>query len=409
MVRVLTRLALALLSIAMLLPVLASAQTPPPAAPSQPPLLLRNPSLSQDRIAFLYADDIWTVSRKGGEAERLTSDGKVNEGPYYSPDGASIAYSTRLNGNSEVYVIPAAGGIPRRLTWHASGSYVAGWSPDSKDVLVLSMADSFRHYFKLFRVHADGSGIPEPLPLPSAYQGSFSPDGQSIAYEPFTKWEDAWKRYAGGQTTPIWIVNLKTLDLQKVPRENSNDSNPVWVGDAIYFLSDRNGPVSLFRYETPSKDVKQVVANTGFDMKSFQAGPGAIVYEQFGSIHLLDLTSNADSTVSIQVHGELSGLAPHRVNVAADEIQNAQLSPTGARAVFEAHGEIFTVPAEKGDTRNLTQSSGVAERDPSWSPDGKTIAYFSDASGEYQLYLRDQTGFKAPTVIDLGPEPSLLL
>jgi tricorn protease len=394
----------ALLALAVLFPVFAFAQTS--TVPAQTPLLLRNPSLSQDRIAFRYADDIWIVSRQGGEAERLTSNGKVNEGPIYSPDGASIAYSAHLYGNTDVYVIPAGGGIPRRITWHPSGSHVAGWSADGKDVLFASMASSFRHYFRLYRVHADGSGVPEPLPLPSGYQGSYSPDGQSLAYEPVTKWQDAWKRYVGGQTTPIWIVNLKTLDLQKVPRDNSNDSDPVWAGNQVYFLSDRNGPVSLFRYDTGSKEVAQVVPNTSYDLKSVQAGPGGLVYEQFGSIHLLDTASNADKTVPIQVHGELANLAPHRANLDPEEIQNAALSPSGARAVFEAHGEIFTVPGEKGDTRNLTQTSGVAERDPSWSPDGKTIAYFSDASGEYQLYLHDQTGFKPPTVIDLGPEPS---
>jgi tricorn protease len=277
--RVYSRFALILLALFALLPVSASAQATSAAAPAQAPPLLRNPSLSQDRIAFLYADDIWTVSRQGGEAERLTSDGEVTAGPFYSPDGAWIAYSAHLNGNTDAYVIPATGGVPRRITWHPAGSEVVGWSPDGKDVLITSMATSYRHYVRLFRVHADGSGVPEPLPLPSAFQGSFSPDGQSIAYEPFTKWQPAWKRYVGGQTTPIWIVNLKTLDLVKVPRENSNDSNPVWVGDQVYFLSDRdstgknNGPVTLYRYDTKSQQVSQVMANDGLDMKSFQAGP----------------------------------------------------------------------------------------------------------------------------------------
>jgi tricorn protease len=412
MIRADSRLAHALLALAILVPVLVSAQQSSSPVSVQPPLLLRHPSLSQDRIAFLYADDIWTVSRQGGAAERLTSDGEVEAGPFYSPGGAWIAYSAHLNGNTDVYVIPSKGGIPRRLTWHPDGSTVVGWSPDGKDVLISSMASSYRHFLKLFLVHADGSGKPEPLPLPSGFQGSFSPDGQSIAYEPFTKWQPAWKRYVGGQTSPIWIVNLKTLDLVKVPRENSNDSNPVWVGNSVYFLSDRdstgknNGPVSLFRYDTGTKEVSQVEPNTGLDLKSFQAGPDGLVYEQFGSIHLLDTATNADHTLSIQIHGELANLAPHLARVKPEEIQNADLSPAGARAVFEAHGEIFTVPAEKGDTRNLTQSPGVAERNPAWSPDGKTIAYFSDASGEYQLYLRDQTGFKPPTVIDLGPDPS---
>ncbi len=305
-----------------------------------------------------------------------------------------------------MYIIPATGGVPHRITWHPAGSRVVGWSPDGKDLLVAAGQASYRHFLKLFRIHADGSGVPEPLPLPSGFEASFSPDGESIAYQPFTKWQPAWKRYVGGQTTPIWIVNLKTLELTKVPRENSNDSNPVWAGNRVYFLSDRNGPVSLFRYDIGTRQVAPVVPNTGLDLKSLQAGPGGLVYEQFGSIHLLDTASNADQPVNIQIHGELANLAPHRANIAADEIQNAAISPTGARAVFEGHGEIFTVPAEKGDTRNLTMTPGTVERNPSWSPDGKTIAYFSDASGEYQLYLHDQTGFKPPTVIDLGPEPS---
>jgi tricorn protease len=402
MIRAFSRLGLALLALAVLLPAPQFAQTPS----AQPPLLLRNPSLSQASIAFRYADDIWTVSRQGGEAQRLTSNGHVTVGPIFSPDGTWIAYSAHLNGNTDTYIIPAAGGVPRRITWHPAGSGVVGWSPNGKDLLIASGQASYRHYLRLFRVHADGSGVPEPLPLPSGFQGSFSPDGESLAYEPFTKWQPAWKRYVGGQTTPIWIVNLKTLDLVKVPRENSNDSNPVWAGNAVYFLSDRNGPVSLFRYDVGSQEVKQLVPNTGYDLKSFQAGPGGLVYEQFGSIHVVDPATAADQTVSIQIHGELSNLAPHRVSLRADEIRGAGLSPTGARAVIEAHGEIFTVPGEKGDTRNLTQTPGVAERDPSWSPDGKTIAYFSDASGEYQLYLHDQTGFKPPTAIDLGPEPS---
>jgi tricorn protease len=402
MARISLRSALVSFALATAFSLVAFAQS----SSAQSPLLLRNPSLSQDRIAFLYADDIWTVTRQGGEAQRLTSNGHVSGGPFYSPDGSQIAYTAHLEGNDDVYIIPSGGGVPRRITWHPAGSYVVGWTPDGTHVVVATLSLSFRHYAKLFLIKTDGSGLPEPLPLPSGAEASYSPDGQSLAYEPFSKWQDAWKRYAGGQTTPIWIVNLKTLDLVKVPRENSNDSSPVWVGDSVYFLSDRNGPVSLFRYDVGSKAVTPVVPNSSYDLKSMQGGPGGLVYEQFGSIHLYDTASKTDNAVPIQIHGELANLEPHIAPVRPDEIRNSAISPTGARAVFEAHGEIFTVPGEKGDTRNLTNTSGAAERNPAWSPDGKTIAYFSDASGEYKLYLHDQTGFKAPTIIDLGPDPS---
>ena len=390
-----------LFSLATIAPAMLPAQSS-----ASTPLLLRSPSLSQDKIAFRYADDVWTVPRQGGEAERLTSNGNVAAGPSFSPDGSQIAYTARLQGNQDVYVIASGGGVPRRITWHPAGSRVVGWSRDGKNVLIASGALSYRHFDKLFLVHADGTGMPDPLPLPAGFEGSYSPDGQSIAYQPITKWQPAWKRYVGGQTTPIWIVNLKTLDLVKVPRENANDSSPVWIDKSIYFLSDRNGPISLFKYDTASKQVIQVGTNKALDLKSLQAGPDGVVYEQFGSIHVVNASSGEDKTVPITVHGELPSLTPHLATLPADEVQNAAISPTGARAVFEAHGEIFTVPGEKGDTRNLTNTSAVAERNPSWSPDGKTIAYFSDASGEYQLYLHDQTGFKPPAIIDLGPDPS---
>jgi tricorn protease len=399
-----------------------------------PPLLLQYPSLSQSTIAFRYADDLWTVARSGGPAERLTSVGAVNEGPFFSPDGSQIAYSARVHEISQVFVIPAAGGIPKRLTWHPLGSYAVGWTPDGKDVLFSSLRSSFRHFRRIFKAHADGSGMPEALPMPAAYEGTYSPDGSRFAYEPVTRWEEGWKRYHGGQNFPIWIVDLKTLEVDKIPSRNTTDTHPVWVGDSIYFLSDRKnadagaaaeigagltadgderGPVSLFRYDTKSKQVTAALPNTGFDLKTVSAGPGGLVYEQFGALHVVDLpagasagTALADHALEVSIHGDLPNLAPHLASIAADEIQNAALSPTGQRAVIEAHGEIFTVPAEKGDTRNLTNTSNAAERGPAWSPNGKRIAYFSDASGEYQLYIRDQTGFKTPIAIDLGPNPS---
>jgi tricorn protease len=370
------------------------------------PLLLRSPSLSKDKIAFLYADDIWTVSRDGGEARRLTSVSAVTGGPYFSPDGTEIAYSMRLNGVSYVYVVSAEGGVPRRLTWEPTGSWPAGWTPDGKNVLFNSMHASYSDFFRLFETRADGTGSPTLLPLPTAAEGSFSPDGNTLAYQPILQWEDAWKHYRGGQTKKIWLVDMKTLDLTKVPRENSNDFSPVWEGKTVYFLSDRGGAVALWSYDTETKAVTQVVENHGYDMKSLAAGPGALVYEQFGSLHLYDLATKQEHAVAVTIQGDLPELTPRLENIAANEMQNVEVSPTGMRVVAEAHGEIFTLPVEKGDTRNLTKTPGSAERDPAWSPDGKSIAYFSDASGEYQLYIRDQDGLLPPKVIDLGPEPS---
>ncbi len=386
--------------------VFAADSTPSSIGANGAPLLLLHPSLSKDQIAFRHADDIWVVARTGGAADRVTSGASVVAGPFFSPDGQTLAYSARIRGNVDVYTVPVSGGVPHRLTYHPGADEVVGWSPDGQDILFLSGRDAWNDYSQLYRINVNGSGLPVVFPLPSVDEASLSPDGKFVAYAPFNQWEKAWKRYRGGQTQPIWIVDLASLDLTKVPRDNSNDSNPLWIGDKVYFLSDRNGPVTLFSYDTKTKQVEQLVDNKSFDFKSASAGPGGVVYEQFGSIHLYDPAAHSEHTVTITLHGDLPSLEPSLAVVDPHTILNAEISPTGARAVFEARGDIFTVPAEKGDARNLTNTSNAAERDPAWSPDGKSVAYFSDASGEYQLYVRDQNGIAPPKVIDLGPSPS---
>ena len=376
-------------------------------AVAETPHLLRSPAMSQTQIAFVYGDDVWTVARAGGDATRLTSTGNVDGGVFFSPDGRMIAFSARVGGSEDAFVIPAAGGAAKRLTYHPAGQGVLGWTPDGRSVMVAGDETSFNDFAKMFLVRADGSGLPEEVKLPSVDEASYSGDGSRIAYTPFNQWQRAsWKRYRGGQTEPVWLVDVKTLDLVKVPRENSNDTNPQWVGDTVYFLSDRSGPVTLFEYDVRTKAVKQLVENRGLDLKSMTAGPGGLVYEQFGSLHVFDTAAGTEHVVEVRLGGDLPKLEPGIRQVRPDEVQNVAISPTGVRAAFEAHGEVFTVPAEKGDVRNLTNTSGAAEREPAWSPDGKRLAYFSDASGEYQLYLREQDGIAAPKVIDLGPNPT---
>ena len=376
------------------------------AAQSNPPLLLRFPTVSKTQIVFNYADDLWIVGREGGEARRLTSGIGIEALPYFSPDGSLIAFTGEYDGNRDVYVVPNAGGVPRRLTYHPADEYVDGWTPDGKKILFSSWGNSFMHFEdQLYTIPVEG-GLPTEVPLPIAEDASYSPDGNYIAYVPHPKWQQAWKRYRGGQTTPIWIADLKDSSIVKVPRENSDDHHPMWVGDTIYFLSDRNGPVSLFAYDTKTKQVTEALHSDGLDFKTASAGPDAIVIEQFGAIKLYDLATHQAKNISIHVAGDIDAVRAHFAKVDPKRIQNFSISPTGARAVFEAWGEIFTVPTDKGDIRNITRSPAVADRDPSWSPDGKSIAYFSDESGEYELAIRDQNGLGAVRHINLGNPPS---
>ncbi len=379
--------------------------TAAPARPPHTPLLLQHPTMNSNEIAFAYGDAIWVVNRKGGTAQRLVGGPGRLSGPIFSPDGKWIAFTGDYDGNTDVYVVSAAGGQPRRLTFHPGADVALGWTPDSSRVLFSSDRYSYSDPTQFFTVPITG-GFPTELPLMIANEGTFSPNGKQMAYVPNSQWEPDWKSYRGGQTTPIWIVNLATLDLTKIPRSNSNDKDPMWLGHTIYFLSDRSGPVTLFAYDTRTKQVRELIHNAGLDFKSASAGPGGIVYEQFGSLHIYDFKTHRQHPVDVRIDADLPQLQPHFVKVTSREILNANISPTGQRAIFEAHGEILTVPSEKGDERNITRSPGVADRDPAWSPDGKWIAYFSDRSGEYALHLKEQSGLGKARSIDLGKPPS---
>jgi tricorn protease len=374
-----------------------------PGAADETPLLAHSPTVSKTQLVFAYGGYLWSVPRDGGDARQLTTGG--HEGlPVFSPDGKWIAFTGQYDGNIDVFVMPAEGGEPRRLTWHPAPDIAVGWTPDGKRILFHSGREAYADFDRLYTVSAEG-GPAEVLPMWRGEDAWFSPDAARIAYVPNEVWQTSWKRYRGGQTTPIYIVRLSDLAREIVPRENSNDRHPVWFGDTVYFLSDRNGAVTLFAYDTKTKNVKEVLENKGLDFKSLSAGPDALVYEQFGGIYLFDPASGKSKKVGIRIAGDLPATRPHYEKV-GDKIQNAAISPTGARAVFEARGEILTVPGEKGDIRNLTRTAAVAERDPAWSPDGKSIAYFSDESGEYALHIAEQAGSKTVKKINLGNPPS---
>jgi len=370
--------------------------------------LLQKPTLSKTHIAFAYAGDLWLVSREGGEAHLITSGTGTKTDPVFSPDGSMIAFTGDYDGNVDVYVMPSAGGVPKRLTHHPSVDEVVGWSHDGSQVLFHSSRNSYSRFNRLFTVSLDG-GLPHELPLPTAEFGAFSADGKHIAYVPVDNTRRlsaiGWKRYRGGKASRIWVTNLADLSLEQVPRDTSNDGYPMWVANKVYFLSDRSGPVSLFVYDAKSKKVEPALPGNGSDIKSASAGPGAIVYEQFGSLNLFDPATGKSKMVAVTVPADLPNVRPHFKKV-ENEIASANLSPSGARAVFEAHGEILTVPGEKGDVRNLTNTPGIMERDPAWSPDGKWVVYFSDESGEYQLYMKSPDGMSEPKKINLGGQPS---
>jgi len=375
-------------------------------AQSAAPLLLRNPSISKTQIAFDYAGTLWIADRDSGSLRRLTSAGHESK-PIFSPDGSLVAFSGDYDGGRSVYVVAASGGEPHRLTFHPADGEAVGWTPDGKRVVFVTTRTAFaRGVTELFTVPVEG-GFATEIPLVRASDGAFSPDGSRIAYVPNIQWQAAWKRYRGGQTKPIWIANLSDSAVQAtIPRENSNDFNPIWIGETIYFLSDRDGPVSLYAYDLKSQQVKQLVKNNGLDMKSAASFGDTIIYEQFGSLHLFDVKSGSDRALDFHPVADLAEVRPHFQKIDPARIQSAVISPTGVRAAFSVRGEILTVPAEKGDIRNITNTTDVVERDPAWSPDGKSIAYLSDESGEYAIHIRDQNGMGEVRKIALGQPPT---
>ncbi|HEY4358228.1 MAG TPA: PDZ domain-containing protein [Acidobacteriaceae bacterium] len=385
------------------------------APPAEQYHILQRPALTQDTIVFGYAGDLWSVPRTGGRANRLTIGVGIETSPVVSPDGQTVAFSGEYDGNTDVFTIPIGGGIPKRVTYNPAADVPVAWTPDGK-IVFRSNRSSHSRYTELFEVAPTG-GFATRVPLPMAYQGSISPDGKTIAYSPiapafgfnYTSYV-AWGNYHGGEAGTVNVTDLKTLETVTVPHEKVSDFSPVWLKGKVYFLSARKGPIGLFSYDPATKVVTEVFHNTGPDLHSLAAGPNGLVYDQLGEIYLME-PGGKPHLVDIDVTSDLPEVRP-RIESVSSQVEGASISPTGVRVAFEAHGEVLTVPARRGPTRDLTNTPGVMERHPAWSPDGQSVAFFSDEPGAngqaglYSLHVMSQTGEGAAKKFALAPEPS---
>lgn len=359
---------------------------------SQGTQLLRQPTLSKTHVVFVYANDLWKAPLSGGTAIRLTSDIGYESLPHFSYDEKWIAFSAQYDGNTDVYVIPAEGGEPQRLTYHPGGDFVQGWTPDGK-VLFRSGREGRPTQTNKFYTVSPKGGLPTSLGVPRAAYGEVSEDGKYVAYTPITGWDAEWRNYRGGQAMPIWIVDLKTKDLIRTEqKDKERHLDPVWHNGSVYFISERDYTANIWSFNPQTKEEKQITFHKKFDVKSLDANSNGIIYEKGGYLHFLNPNTLATNQLNIEVKADLNFSRPRWENVTGRNLSNANLSPKGNRAIFEYRGEIFTVPKENGTWRNLTNSPGVADRFPIWSPKGDQVAWFSDKSGEYQLVIADQRG-----------------
>jgi tricorn protease len=363
--------------------------------------LLRYPDINGDQIAFVYAGDIWTVPAAGGTARRLTSHPGLELFPKFSPDGRWVAFSGQYNGTRQVFVIPSEGGEPRQLTFYNEvaalpprGGYdnrVLGWTPDGKNVLFRAnrVAQSDR-LGRPYLVPFEG-GSEQPLPITEAGGVSYSPDGARVAFTPISNEFRGWKRYRGGQSPDVWIYDLKSNTSEQITNGREQDMLPVWLGDTIFYISDRDSTMNVFAYDTRTRRTRKVSNHTDYDV-TWPSGSGdELVYEAGGYVYRLDAKSGKEERVPIKLYGDFPDTVPSFVNV-KDFVETFSISPSGARALFGARGDVFTAPAKEGEVRNLTDSQGVRELAPAWSPDGRWVSYLSDRSGEYEFYVRPSDG-----------------
>ena len=375
------------------------------ASADSPTKLLRFPDVHTGWITFVYAGDIYLVGANGGTAQRLTSHPGQELYPKFSPDGTQIAFSAEYNGTRQVYVMPSSGGTPRQLTWYndvgelpprgGTDNRVLDWSPDGKHVLVrMNRAPWDNRAGRPYLVPVDG-GLEKPLPMPESGGGMFDPTGTKLVYTPIDRDFRSWKRYRGGRAQDVWVYDLAANTSLQLTNERASDHQPMWVGDTVYFASDRAlGTLNLYSVPPQGGAATAVTQYEDFDVMWPSAGPDSIVFEKGGSIWRYE-PGSAPVEVPIRVTGDLPMTMPRYVE-ASEFVESFGLAPGGARAVFGARGEIFTAPAKNGEPRNISNTPDAREHSVSWSPDGKSIAYLSDETGEYEIWMRAQDGKSPP-------------
>jgi len=367
--------------------------------------MLQNPDVSKTQIVFSYAGDLWVVPKAGGTALKLSSPPGQELFPHFSPDGTRIAYTANYDGNYDVFNIASGGGVPTRVTYHGMTDRIVDWYPDGKNLLFASsMASGRQRYNQFYKVSPDG-GLPEVLPAPPFGEfAAISPDGKMIAYTPQSQAFRTWKRYRGGWAADIWLFDLAKNTAENITKNDADDEFPMWAGKKLYFLSDRdqNERSNIWVYDLDSKQAKEVTNFTDYDVHFPAIGPDDIVFEAGGELYLMSLKDEKFAPVKVQVTTDEMTLMPRDVN-AASLVTTVDLAPDGKRGLFTARGDVFSIPAEHGTVLDLTNTSGAAERYAAWSPDAKSVAYWSDASGEYELYVRDLASNKERKVTSYGP------
>ncbi|UAM96722.1 PDZ domain-containing protein [Polaribacter litorisediminis] len=364
--------------------------------------LLRQPDINDSHIVYTYGADVWVNELGNSQAKRITSTSAVESNPYISPDGKWIAFSSNRSGQNAVYVVSIKGGEVKRLTWHPNGASVRGWTNDGKSVLYASSRETApRPYNRLWTVPVKG-GAPSLISKQWGFDGSFSENGKSIVIDKMSRWDVEWRAYRGGQNTPLIVLDTKTSKETLLPHNNSTDIQPLWIGENIYFLSDRDLVMNIWQYNITSKTLSQLTKFKGSDIKWLSGHKNMLTYERDGYLHTFNLSSYKSAQLDINVIGDFPWAETKFENV-TKSATSSSLSPNGKRAIFESRGEIFTVPLKYGDARNITQSSGTADRAPIWSPKGNKIAWFSDKDRKgYALFTANQDGMSDIVKISIG-------